>query len=188
MVVGFQIASWYSVLFVAAAFYVFWTAVFDTGRRHARAIKWRFFPAPPKAPIIVMGGPAYHVSVVPLHERLIEQEKPLTRLMVSFLIENKEALVTVTKLEVGARRTDGREQRFEAFKAPALAPLEKAPVNNFEIDPWMLEGLVESDFQAAFVWWVRFTAPDGTRWEIAFDGAAHDVVEPRVVPQAEASA
>jgi len=82
------------------------------------------------------------------------------------------------------RQTGGREQRFEAFNAPALAPLEKAPVNNFEIDPTMFEGLVESDFAAAFLWWVRFTAPDGTRWEIGFDGAANDFIEPHVVPQA----
>ena len=45
----------------------------------------------------------------------------------------------------------------------------------------MSEGLVESDFQALFVWWARFTAPDGTRWEIGYDGETRDYIEPRVV-------
>jgi hypothetical protein len=90
-----------------------------------------------------------------------------------------EALVTVRNLEAGVRRTDGREQRFEAFKAPALAPLSEAPVRNFAVDQVMFEGLAESDFRAAFVCWARFTAPDGTRWEIGYDGAAEDYLEPR---------
>jgi hypothetical protein len=109
------------------------------------------------------------------------QERLLTRLNAQFLIENKEALVTVTRLEAGVRRKDGREQHFDAFNAPALAPLSEAPVRNFEVDPAMFEGLVESDFEAAFVWWVRFTAPDGTRWEIGYEGETRDYIEPRVV-------
>ena len=79
--------------------------------------------------MIVMGAPNYHYSCAPLHERRIEQEKLLTRLEVGFVIENKEALVTVTKLAAGVRRADdGREQQFDAFNAPALAPLHDAPV------------------------------------------------------------
>lgn len=179
------IASWYGWLVIIAGAYLLWAGVIDTGHRHWRAIKSRLFPtppAPPRAPVVVMGGPTYHYSVVPLTERRIEQEKLLTRLNVSFLIENKEALVTVTKLEAGVRRRDGREQRFQDFNAPALAPLHDAPVRGFEVDPVLFEGLVESDFRAEFVWWARFTAPDGTRWEIGFDGATNDYNEPRVIP------
>jgi hypothetical protein len=174
----------YGFVAVLAVAYLLWAAVLDTGHRHFRAIRRRFFPdppVPPAAPVIVFGAPSFSYSMVPLHERRIEQEKLLTMLSASFLIENKEALVTVTKVEAGVRRTDGREQRFEAFKAPALAPLHTAPVNGFEVETSMFEGLVESDFKEAFVWWARFTAPDGTRWEIGYDGAANDYVEPRIV-------
>jgi hypothetical protein len=186
MVVGFQLASWYGILTALAVAYLLWRGFFATLGRDIRSIRRRLSPDPPvqsKAPIVVMGGPSCSYSKVPLNERRIEQENLLTRLGVTFLIENKEALVTVTKLEAGVRRSDdGREQRFEEFKAPALAPLHDAPVSA-EVERTMFEGLVESDFQAAFVWWVRFTAPDGTRWEIAHDGAAHDFAEPRIVPQ-----
>jgi len=187
-VVASFFGHWYGVLAVIAAVYLLWASVIDTGHRHFRAIRSRFFPpppVPPAAPIVVMGGPSYHYSVEPLHERRVEQEKLMTRLNVSFLIENKEALVTVTKLEAGVRRKDdGREQRFEAFNAPALAPLSNAPVNNFEVDRAMFDGLVESDFAAVFVWWARFTAPDGMRWEIGYDGETLDYIEPRVVTAA----
>lgn len=183
MIAGF-IATWYGWVVIIGGAYLLWAGVLDTGHRHLQAIKSRLFPPPPpppRAPVVVIGGPTYHYSVVPLNERRIEQEKLLTRLNVSFLIENKEALVTVTKLEAGVRRKDGREQRFQAFRAPALAPLHDAPVQNFEVDPGLFEGLVESDFRSGFVWWARFTGPDGTRWEIGFDGAADDYTEPRVI-------
>lgn len=190
MLADIDVTSWYGFLIGLAVTYLLWTSVFETGRRHLRAIKARFSPeppAPPKPPVVVLGGPTYHYSVQPLHERRLQQEKLLTRLAVAFRIENKEALVTVTKVEAGVRRTDGREQRFEAFKAPALAPLSEAPVRNFQIDRAMFEGLVESDFKAAFIWWARFTAPDGSRWEIGYDGAADDYLEPQVVAATESS-
>jgi hypothetical protein len=173
------------VIVALAVGYVFWAGVLDTGHRHYRAIKDRFFPdppPPPRSPVIVLGAPTYSLSAVPLNERRAEQEKLLTRLSVAYYIENKEALVTITNVHAGVRRhADGREQRFEAFNAPALAPLEKTRVANFEVDREMFEGLVESDYKVAFVWWAHFTAPDGTRWEIAYDGATDSYPEPRVI-------
>jgi hypothetical protein len=182
VVIGFDLTSWYGAIAAIAAVLVFWGAVVERGHQLSRWIKARTFPEAPKAPIVVLGAVGFGYNAVPLHERRIEQARLLTRLSAAFLIENKEAGVTVTKVEAGVRRIkDGREQRFEAFNAPALAPLEKAPVSGFELDPAMFEGLVESDFQAAFVWWARFTAPDGTRWEIAYDGAQNEYLDPKIV-------
>src|SRR5947207_1814346 len=103
------LGSWYGWLVVIAGGYLLWASVLDTGHRHFRAIKSRLFPKPPeppRPPIIVLGAPGFSLSMQPLNERRIVQEKLLTRLNASFLIENKEALVTVTKLEAGVRRKD----------------------------------------------------------------------------------
>jgi hypothetical protein len=184
MVLGFDIASWYGILVPIAGVYLLWAAVIDTGHRHIKAVRGWLFPPPPVAPVLVLSAPGFHYSVEPLHERRLVQEKLLTRLSVSFQIENKEALITVRDVEAGVRRTDGREQGFDAFKAPALAPLHNAPVTGFDVDTAIFEGLVESNFQAAFVRWARFTAPDGTRWEIGYDGATGDYLEPRRISTA----
>src|SRR5205085_1121857 len=104
----------------------------------------------------------------------------LTCLAVSYLIENKEAAVTVTEVETGVRRRDdGREQRFEAFKAAALAPFEKTPVFGFVLAQEIFEGLTDPDYTSAFLFWAHFTAPDGRRWAVIYDpeGRSHDYVQ-----------
>lgn len=179
------VASWYGWLVIVLGVYVFWASVIDTGHRHARWIRGRILPPaslppePPRPPVVIVTGPSCSYSKVPLNERRLVQEHLLTRLSVLFEVQNKEGLVTITRLEAGARRDDGREQRFD-FKQAALEPLGKATVRA-EITRDMFEGLVESDFQAAFTWWVHFTGPDGIRWEIGYDGAAQDLLEPRAL-------
>jgi hypothetical protein len=179
----FDWTSGYGVAVAVASGILLWAAVVSTGHGFVRAIRARFFSDPPPSmpPAVVLGGPACDYMAWPVQVRQLERDDFLVSLKVGFLIENKEALVTVRNLEAGVRRTDGREQRFEAFKAPALAPLSNAPVTNFVVDNALIDGLGERDFRAAFVWWARFTGPDGIRWEIGFDGATNDYLEPRVI-------
>jgi hypothetical protein len=133
----------------------------------------RYFPEPPatpKPPVIVLGAPSYSISTTPINERTLTKKAYLTRLDPSYLIENKEAAITVTDVTTGARRKDdGREHTFEAFGAPALAPLEKAPVQNVSLPEDIFDGFTEQDYKEAFVFWTRFTAPGYVRWEVVYD-------------------
>jgi len=127
-------------------------------------------PPPARSPVIVLGAPTYSYSVMTVPERRLEPKRYLTRLGVEYIIENKEATVTVTEVVTGVRRkNDGREEQFDAFKAPALAPLEKAPVRGFQLPLEIFDGLAEDDYEVAFLFWVRFTSTDVGRWEVVYD-------------------
>ena len=77
MIADFDWTSWYGLVIAVAGAYLFWAAVFSTGRGHVRAIKARLSPPPPTAPVIVLGGPSYHYSLLPLHERGEDQQDEL---------------------------------------------------------------------------------------------------------------
>lgn len=182
MLIGFEFASWYAVAALVAAGYVFWSAVFAEGHKQARWL-WRRVhplppdppPPPPRAPVIVFGAVDYLPSTFAVPERRLKPRRYLSELRVRYLIENKEATVTVTNVETGARRRDdGRVERFEAFRAPGLAPLETAPAESFRLSREIIDGLADNDFEQAFVFWARYTTPDGTRWETTYDPAAND--------------
>jgi hypothetical protein len=178
LLLGFDFTSSYAtVVYVVGGLLVLVAAlekVFGWGgwlRRHLR-------PEPPpivEPPIIVLGAPGYYSSTEQIVERRLTPLNYLTRLDPRYLIENKEASVTVTDLTTGVRRRDdGREHAFENFKAAALAPLEKAPVTNVSIPPDLFEGLTDQDVETAFLFWARFTGPGGLRWEVSYDPQTSD--------------
>jgi hypothetical protein len=134
------------------------------------ALKRRLRPEPPTPPIIVLGAPTYHISLETVRERKLTPLNYLTKLDPSYLIENKEATVTVTDVTTGVRRKDdGRQHTFGDFKAAALAPLQTAPVRNVSLPFDLFDGLTDQDYQAAFIFWAHFTAPGGVRWEVGYD-------------------
>lgn len=173
MVLGFDLVSWYGLAGGIAAFYLLWASVIDTGHRHYKAIKRLVRPEPrpaPESPVVVLGHPSYSYDTMTFPERRLQQRNYLTQLDPSYLIENKEATITVTDVTTGARRRDdGREHAFAEFKAPAIAPGEKAPVMGVSIPQDLFDGLTDEDHEGAFLFWARFSAPGGARWEVVYD-------------------
>jgi hypothetical protein len=176
MILGFDFTSeWATLIYVLGGALVVVAALEKVFGWFGR-LRRRFRPAPPIPPVIVLGAPGYAYSTVTdPSERKLEQTRYLEKLTIGYLIENKEANITVTDVETGVRRKDtDLDQHFGAFKAPALAPLEKTPVQGFEVSHEFFDGLAEDDFQQVLRLWVRFTAPDRRRWEVTYDPVARD--------------
>lgn len=181
MPLGFDFTSGYAAVIYVLGGLLVVVAALEKLYGWTHWVRRRFFLGPepseraPEAPIIVLGAPGYSYSKVTINERQLTQIPYITRLDPSYLIENKEAAVTVTDVTTGVRRKDdGREHEFENFRAPALAPLEKAPVGNVSIPKDLFDGLTEQDYQGAFVFWVRFRAHGGTRWEVSYDPSTQE--------------
>ena len=100
MVLGFDFESWYATLIYILGGLLVLVAALEKVYGWSRWVHRLFRPkpaAPPsRAPVIVLGGPSYSLSVETLQERRLEKTRLLTCLAVSYLIENKEAAVTVT--------------------------------------------------------------------------------------------
>jgi hypothetical protein len=173
VVLGFDLTSWYGLLLAAALGYVFWTSVFETGHRHYRWIKSRFWPEPPEPPVIIIEGPGFTHRAEPIIERRLKPRAYLTHLDAYYRILNKDGTQTVTSVSTGIRRKDdGREHTFPNFSVAALAPSEATAVMHVSIPESLFDGLTEEDFGGAFLFWARFTtAPGGARWEIVHDSA-----------------
>jgi hypothetical protein len=170
VVLGFDLVSWYGALVAVALAYLLWASVLDTGHRHFQAIKRRLRPPAPESPLVVLGQPDYSFDTVTVRERRLEKRAYLTVLVVTYAIENKDAAATVTEVTTGVRRKDdGREHAFVRVKAPALTPGESASVRDFAIPKDLFDGLTDRDYYFAFLFWARFTAPGGVRWEVVFD-------------------
>jgi hypothetical protein len=125
MALGFDVTSWYGVVLALALAYVFWTSAFETGHRHIRAIKELVRPTPPQAPVIVLGHPGYSYNTVPLMERRLEKRALLTRLDPYYMIENKEATITVTDVTTGVRREKMAASTSSRTSRPQRSPLAR---------------------------------------------------------------
>ena len=163
--------SWYGVVLLIAGAYLFWATVLDTGHRHYRWIKRRFWPEPPEPPVVIIEGPGFTHTTETIRERGLKPRALLTKLDAYYRILNKDATRSLTNITTGIRRRDDdREHTFPTSGVIALAPREATPVITVQIPESVFEGLTEEDHREALLFWVRCTtAPGGARWEIAVD-------------------
>lgn len=170
MVLAVNFASWWAKLIYVGGGILVLAGVAKLALGIARDTKRKLRPPPPVPPMVVFGHPSYSLSVEPLHERRLEQQRLLTKPKPSYLIENKDPSVTVADVTTGVRRKDHRrEQTFSDFRAPAIAPGEKAPVTNVEVPPALFEGLTEEDYKGTLLFWARFSTDGTRRWEAVYD-------------------
>jgi hypothetical protein len=178
VVLGFAFTAWYALLAYVAGAYLLWRTFAGQLVADARTVRRALRPEPtqtPPTPVVVLGHPGYSYSTTTFPERRLEEREYLTRLDPSYLIENKDATITVTDVTTGVRRRDdGREHTFAEFKAPALAPRETAPVRGVSIPHDLFDGLTEQDYEGAFFFWARFTALGGERCEVTYDPVARE--------------
>lgn len=168
--------EWYWIASAIAAAYLLWTAAFEKGRDQVRWISRRFRPVeepPPTTPAVVLGGPWYSISIVPLIERELDPTAWLTKLEVGFRgIENREAAMTVRDVVVGVRRKEiGTVFQVPAFRVPAIAPGAREEIPRVNTPHAFFEGLTEQSYKDALMLWARFTDPSGHRWEVRLDAA-----------------
>jgi hypothetical protein len=146
VVLGFDPTSWYGLIVVIFGAYLFWSAVFETGRRQFGWIMSRVRPETPEPPIVRLRAPGYSYSTETITERRLEKRRYLTMISPSYLIEHKDT-TTVTDVTTGVRRRDdGREGEFTNFKAAALAAGEKVRVTNASIPESLFDGLTDQDY------------------------------------------
>jgi hypothetical protein len=126
---------------------------------------------PRRPPVIVVGGVSYSYSTTTINERTLTQRAFLTRLEANYAIENKEAAVTVTDVTTGVRRKEGGGQHASDFRFVAMAPRDRELVR-LEVPFELFDGLTDRDYEDAFLFWVRFTAPEGWRCETRLDPAS----------------
>ena len=90
------------------------------------------------------------------------------------MIENKGA-TSIRSVTTGVRTHDGREHEFSAYRVQLLGAKESSWVENVGGVPRdFLDGVHESAAVDGFIWWARFTAIDGKRWEVAYDAGSRD--------------
>lgn len=178
MLLGFDFTSSYATAIYVIGGLLVVVAALEKLYGWGRVVKHRVRPepeAPAESPIIVLGHPGYSISTETITERRLTPLNYLTKLDPFYVIENKEALVTVTDLTTGVRRKDCRgEHTFDNFKAAALAPLQTAPVRDVSIPRDLFDELTDQDYQTAFFFWVHFTSPGGIRWEVSYDPETRD--------------
>jgi hypothetical protein len=178
LLLGFDVTSGWATLVYVIGGLLLVVAILEKLFGWGSWIKRKLRPepeTPAEAPIIVLGHPGYTITTETITERRVTPLNYLTRLDPDYVIENKEALITVTDLTTGARRKDGSgEHAFDNFKAAALAPLHTAPVRNVSVPRDLFDGLTDQDYETAFVFWAHFTAPGGIRWEVAYDPQTGD--------------
>lgn len=171
MVIGFDWASWYGVLLAVAG------AIGTIGGAIAiivRAGRWgwkRVHPEPPRAPDVVFGHPGAQSSMTPLTELKGGESRRLVSVKPTYLIENKYPARPLRDVSTGARTRDrSQEHAFAEFQAPLIGAGETVPFTAKESLPqeWLAD-VHESAAQRAFLYWIRFTDPDGRRWEVVYD-------------------
>jgi len=162
---------WYWSLAAIAAAILLWVALGEKLYGIGRSVYRHFRPVegpPPIAPEVVLGHP--HAEQTSTEYPPGEKHRILVRADPVYLIENKSD-ETVRDITTGIRRKDdAREHVFTSHRVGALKAGESSEVRNVGSIPRdLLAGVHESDPVGAFLWWVRFTARDGTRWEVAYD-------------------
>jgi hypothetical protein len=184
-------SSWYGWVVVVVAAYLFWSAAFEKGRSHIRAIKAWLFPPPPeppppsKRPAVALGHPGASISLTPIHELAEGEHSKVIKCEPMYVIENKDAARPIRDVTTGVRRHDGREHSFDKFRAPMIGPKEAAPVRNLDTIPLeLLDGLHTANPELEFLYWARFEDDDGRRWEAVYDPGTRSTSD-RELPRRE---
>ncbi len=172
MVLGFDVTSWYGLLVLVGAGYLFWTSVAETGHRHIRWIWRKLRSAPPDRPAdpdVVLGHPGGQTIMTPPSQLACGEKRKLVAVKPEYLIENKDPTVGIRDVVTGVRTRDRQEHVFDSFFAGLIGADSQAPVADVGSIPgeW-LDGVHESDAFTAFLYWARFTR-QGVRWEVVYD-------------------
>lgn len=136
--------------------------------------KQEFKPRRPRHadPEVVLGHPGGQISKTPA-----STPNPSPSLAVvepRYLIENKGA-TSVGDVTTGVRTRDGRDHRFERYRAQLLAAGESSVVANVgSIPREFLDGVNENAPFDAFLFWARFKDREGVRWEVVYDPASRE--------------